>query len=73
MPLIIRANSRVDKRPVLSDLRERLEALQVLLRICKEVAAFEDFNAYARAAELVVALSRQSEGWINVQSRQPKG
>jgi hypothetical protein len=71
--LIIRANSRADKRPVLCDSRERLEALQVLLRIGKEVRAFPDVKTYARAAELVVALSRQNEGWIKGQSRQPKG
>jgi len=65
--LIIRANSRVDKLPVLHDLRERLEGFQVLLRIGKEVQAFQKFNAYAHAAELVVALSRQNEGWIKRQ------
>ena len=67
--LIIRANSRPDKLPVLHDLRERLEAFQVLLRIGKEVQAFQRFNSYAHAAELVVALSRQNEGWIKSQSK----
>ncbi len=62
--LIIRANSQQEKLPVLYDLRERLEAFQVLLRIGKEVWAFQRFNSYAHAAELVVALSRQNEGWI---------
>jgi len=66
--LIIRANSRPDKLPVLYDLRERLEALQVLLRIRKEVQAFQKFNSYAHAAERVVALCRQNEGWIKGQS-----
>jgi hypothetical protein len=56
--LIICANARHDKLPVLHDLRERLEGLNVLLRIGKEVHAFQKFNAYASAAELVVALSR---------------
>ena len=66
--LIIRANSRADKLPVLHDLRERLESLQVLLKISKEVKAFQKFTAYAHAAELVVSLSRQNEGWIKGQS-----
>ena len=70
--LIIRANSRADKVPVLHDLRERLEALQVLLRIGKEVKAFQKFNSYAHAAELVVALSRQNEGWMKGQSVQKR-
>ncbi len=66
--LIIRANSQQEKLPVLYDLRERLEAFQVLLRIGKEVRAFQRFNSYAHAAELVVALSRQNEGWIKGQA-----
>ena len=65
--LIIRANSRPDKLPVLHDLWERLEAFQVLLRIGKEVQAFQTFNSYAHAAELVVMLSRQNEGWMKSQ------
>ena len=74
--VIIRANSRPDKLPVLYDLRERLEGLQVLLRISKELHAFQKFTAYAHAAELVVALSQQNEGWIKGQSgpkRTPQG
>ena len=71
--VIIRANSRREKLPVLSELRERLEGLQVLLRIGKEVQAFQKFTAYGRAAELVVALSRQNEGWIKSQSKSATG
>lgn len=67
--VIIRANSRREKLPALSELRERLDALLVLLPIGKEVQAFQKFTAYGRAAELVVALSRQNEGWIKSQSK----
>lgn len=67
--VIIRANSRPDKLTVLYDLREQLEAFQVLLRIGKEVQAFQRFNSYAYAAELVVGLSRQNEGWIKSQEK----
>ncbi len=66
--VIIRANSRADKLPVLHDLRERLEGFNVLLRIGKEVNGFQRVNSYAHAAELVVALSRQNEGWMKGQS-----
>jgi hypothetical protein len=71
--VIIRANSRREKLPVLAELRERLEGLQVLLRIGQEVQAFQKFSAYGRATELVVALSRQNEGWIKSQSRSAVG
>ena len=71
--VIIRANSRREKLPVLYELRERLEALLVLLRIGKEVQAFQKFTAYGRAAELTVASSRQNEGWIKSQSKSTVG
>lgn len=71
--VIIRANSRREKLPVLEELRERLEALLVLLRIGQEVRAFQNAAAYGRAAELVVALSRQNEGWIKSQVRSAVG
>jgi hypothetical protein len=38
--VIIAANSRQGKIAPLLELREKLEGLQVLLRICKEVRAF---------------------------------
>lgn len=71
--VIIRANARREKVPVLHELRERLDALVVLLRIGKEVRAFQNFTAYGHAAELVVALSRQNEGWIKSQSKSVTG
>lgn len=52
--VIIRANSRREKLPVLYELRERLEALLVLLRIGKEVRAFQSAAAYGHDAELAV-------------------
>lgn len=71
--VIIRANSRHEKLPVLYELRERLESLLVLLRIGQEVRVFQSAAAYGRAAELTVALSRQNEGWIKSQSKLSTG
>jgi 23S rRNA-intervening sequence protein len=67
--LIIKANSTLEKLGVLLELRERLEGLNVLLRICKEVRAFNSFNSYVYASNLVVELSRQNEGWIKGQKK----
>lgn len=39
--LIIKANSTAERLAILFELRERLEGLQVLLRICKEVNLIE--------------------------------
>ncbi len=62
--LIIKANSTTMKRPLLLELRERLEGLKVLIRICKEVKAFNRFNSFVNASNLVVDISRQNEGWM---------
>ena len=47
--VVIRANSRREKLSVFYELRERLEALLVLLRIGKEVRAFQSAATYGRA------------------------
>ena len=62
--LIIRANNRLDKNEVLMEIREKLEELQVNLRICREVKAFNNFNSFEVAIKNVVELSRQNEGWL---------
>ena len=49
MGVIIAANSRVEKLPLLLELHEKLEGLQVLLRSCKEVRALNAFGSYAYA------------------------
>jgi len=44
--VVIAANSRAEKLPLLLELREKLEGLQVLLRICKEVRARRTLSSY---------------------------
>ena len=61
---VIRANSARERLGELIALRERLESLLVILRLAKEVKAFKSFAATQHAAELVVSVSRQNEGWI---------
>ncbi|MCP4270224.1 MAG: four helix bundle protein [Candidatus Brocadiaceae bacterium] len=62
--LIIKANSTTAKRPLLLELRERLEGLKILIRLCKEVKAFNRFNSFVYASDLVIDISRQNEGWM---------
>lgn len=57
--LIIRANSRREKLPVLYDLRERLEGLQVLLRIGQEVRTFQRLP-YGRDATSTSAATHEA-------------
>jgi hypothetical protein len=68
--LIIKANSTRERLPLLLELRERLEGLKVLIRICKEVKAFHSFNSFVYASDLVVDISRQNEGWIRGHKRE---
>lgn len=62
--LIVKANSSRDKLPMLFELRERLEELMLLIRICKEVRAFKGFKSFRFAIEEVASISRQNEGWL---------
>jgi len=62
---IIRANdSREQRLPELIVLRAKLEELLLLVRMAKEVKAFKSFDSYQYAAQEVVNVSRQNEGWI---------
>ena len=62
--LIIRANSTVYKTAPLSDLVENCEMLKTMLFYAKETKAFQNFNSFKHAADLAVALCKQSEGWL---------
>jgi hypothetical protein len=52
------------KLTALLTLRDMIEELKVVIRICKEIKAFRGFTAFQTAAEAAVDLGRQSEGWI---------
>jgi hypothetical protein len=45
LKLIVRANSSQEKRPVLEEIRTQLEELMILVRVAKEVKAFENLNS----------------------------
>ena len=64
--VIIKANSVKERLPLLYDLRQRLKGLKVVLRICKEVKAFHNFNSFIYGTNLVIEISRQNEGWIKI-------
>lgn len=69
LKLIVRANSREDKKAVLLEIREELEGLKVLLRLCQDVKAFPRFNSFEHAIGLVVEIAKQNEGWLKSQDR----
>lgn len=62
--LIVRANNTRDRLPVLEDIRIKLEELKVVIRICKEVRAFPNFNSFEVSVNQIVNIARQNEGWV---------
>jgi hypothetical protein len=72
LKLIVRANARRDKAPVLLEIREEVEELKVLLRLCHDAKAFPNFNSFEHAIGLVTNIARQNEGWLKSQ-RQGRG
>jgi len=58
LKLVVRANARRDKAPVLLEVREELEQLKVVLRLGHDVKAFPNFNAFEHAIAQVVAIAK---------------
>src|SRR5258708_7244272 len=69
LKLIVRANGRREKGRVLLQVREELEELKVLLRLCHDGQAFPNFKTFEHAIRLVTGIARQNEGWLKSQQR----
>src|SRR5262249_47653603 len=67
LTLVVRANGRRDKTPVLLQLREELEELKVLVRLGQDVKAFPTFKSFEHTITLVVEIAKQNEGWLKSQ------
>jgi len=52
--LIIRANNKKDKTETLIQLREELEHIKLLLRLCKELRVFNNFDPFQVAVNHVI-------------------
>lgn len=65
--LIARANVKRVWKTVLLEIRERLEELKILIRICKELKVFKSWKSCEYAVRQVVETVRQNEGWIKSQ------
>jgi hypothetical protein len=62
--LIVRANNTPNKLPALEELRIKLEELKVVIRICKEIKAFSNFNSFETSIQQVIGIAKQNEGWV---------
>jgi hypothetical protein len=68
LALIVEANSSRERQPVLFKLRVLLERIKIHLIIAREVKAFNNRSSFGQAAEMIVDLCRQNEGWIKSMS-----
>ncbi len=65
LKLIIRANNARDKTPHLEMIRETLEVLKGIFRMCKQQKIFPNMNSFQYCFNETVILSRQNEGWLD--------
>ncbi|MFN2425869.1 MAG: FtsX-like permease family protein [Candidatus Binatia bacterium] len=68
--LVVRANARTDKAPVLLGLREEIEELKAMIRLCHDSKGYAGIAAFEHGARLVVEIAKQNEGWLKSQSSQ---
>ena len=60
--LIAKANIRRERISTLAEALQSLEELKILIRICKEIKAFQTFKSYEFATRLTIEVARQCEG-----------
>ena len=62
---IVEANNATDRVEYLKELRQQLEGLKVLCRLCHDSGAFGGgTKSYLHIAERLTNLARQNEGWL---------
>ena len=67
---VIEANSnRNHRKEHLLALREKLEQLKVLARLCHESGAFQSTRSYLYVSEKIVGIAKQNEGWLKTQGK----
>ena len=68
--LIIKANDERDKVPLLLQLKDVLEEIKIIVKICKEIKAFNSFKSFEVSVKMVNGVVKQCAGWLKSQ-RQP--
>lgn len=65
LKLIQRANSEDDRVETLKQVRSTVEEANAVLRLARESGAIQKARSYEFAAERMVNIGRQNEGWIS--------
>src|SRR5260221_861401 len=68
--LIYRANSATNKVPHLNQLLERLQVMELMFRLSKDLRLLS-LSKYARAIELTASIGKQGTGWRNYYAKSP--
>ncbi|MEN7526986.1 four helix bundle protein [Cupriavidus sp. DL-D2] len=68
MTLVFRANVATDKSPHLEELLERLQVIELLLRLCMDKRLISR-QGYANAIELTTGIGKQANGWKKFANR----
>jgi len=69
LKLIVKANSMKDKREMLLKVREEIEGLKIMIKICKEIRAFQSFKSFEYSIRNTVDIAKQNEGWLRSQNQ----
>ncbi|KVF49545.1 MULTISPECIES: four helix bundle protein [Burkholderia] len=70
MVLVFRANVAADKAPHLVELLERLQVIELLLRLSMDKRLIAR-DGYAAAVEKTTSIGKQATGWKNAANRRP--
>lgn len=66
--LIYRANSSENKTPYIEILLERVQVVELLLRLCHDMKLMP-LKSYAAVIEMTESLAKQAQGWRKAASR----
>ncbi|MDQ7084921.1 MAG: DUF1566 domain-containing protein [Sulfurovum sp.] len=69
---INKAGLSKDRVAILTTLRDKCEALKMLLLIAKEIEAFKSFKQFEHSSKLCVNVCRQSQAWLNASVTQAR-
>jgi hypothetical protein len=61
---VMRINALDGKTEAIQELVALIEELKLIIRLCKEVKGFANYNSYGYSSTLIAEISRQAEGWL---------
>lgn len=64
---IYKANSNTNKVPFLAEMLERLQVIQLLVRLSKDMQCIS-IKQFSEISNTIQGLSKQTRGWLNSQS-----